>query len=77
MPIQISKSQFRAKALEFFRHVETTGLPLVVTDNGKPKLEIRRYQPPNQKPLDKLRGTVLYYHHPTKPIGDEDWDAAN
>jgi prevent-host-death family protein len=42
MSDQISKFQFKAKALELFRRVETTGLPLVVTDNGKPKLEIRR-----------------------------------
>jgi hypothetical protein len=77
MTTHISKSQFKAKALELFRRVETTGLPLVITDNGQPKLEIRRYQPPKQNPLDKLRGTVLYYHNPTDPVGDEDWDAAN
>jgi hypothetical protein len=77
MTTQISKSQFKAKALELFRRVETTGLPLVITDNGQPKLEVRRYQPPKQNPLEKLRGTVLYYHNPTDPVGDEDWDAAN
>jgi len=77
MTDQISKSQFKAKALEFFRRVEATGIPLVVTDNGEPKLEIRRYQPPNRDPLAKLRGTVLYYQHPTEPVGDDDWDAAN
>jgi len=57
--------------------VETTGESLVITDNGQPKLEIRRYQPPNQNPLDKLRGSVLYFHDPTEPVGAEDWDAAN
>jgi hypothetical protein len=77
MPNHISKSQFKAKALELFRRVETTGLPIVITDNGQPRLEVRRYQPPRQNPLDKLRGTVLYYHNPTDPVGDEDWDAAN
>ena len=77
MTTQISKSQFKAKALELFRRVETTGLPIVITDNGQPKLEIRRYQPPKQNPLDKLRGTVLYYHNPIDPIGDEDWEASN
>ena len=77
MPNHISKSQFKAKALELFRCVETTGLPIVITDNGHPRLEVRRYQPPKHNPLDKLRGTVLYYHNPTDPVGDEDWDAAN
>jgi hypothetical protein len=77
MPDHISKSQFKAKALEFFRRVETTGLPLVITDNGQPRLEVRRYRPPNQNPLDKLRSSVLYYHNPADPVGDEDWDATN
>jgi hypothetical protein len=77
MTTQISKSRFKAKALELFRRVETTGLPLVITDNGQPTLEVRRYQPSKQNPLDKLRGTVLYYHNPTDPVGDQDWDAAN
>jgi hypothetical protein len=77
MTNHISKSQFKAKALEFFRRVEATGIPLVVTDNGEPRLEIRRYQPPNQDPLARLRGTVLHYQHPTEPVGDADWDAAN
>jgi hypothetical protein len=77
MANHISKSQFKAKALEFFRRVETTGVPLVVTDNGQPTLEIRRYLPPDRNPLAKLRGTVLYFHQPTDPVGDDDWDAAN
>ena len=40
----ISKSQFKAKALEFFRQVEASGEPIVITDNGRPTLEIRRYR---------------------------------
>ena len=40
---QVSKSQFKAKALEFFRQVETGGKPVVITDHGEPKLEVRRY----------------------------------
>ena len=42
MPVQVSKSQFKAHALEYFRKVETTGEPLIVTDHGKPTLEIRK-----------------------------------
>ena len=43
MPNRVSKSQFKAPALEFFRQVETTGESLIVTDRGQPKLEIRPY----------------------------------
>jgi antitoxin (DNA-binding transcriptional repressor) of toxin-antitoxin stability system len=35
-PNRVSKSQFKARALEFFRQVETTGEPLIVTDHGEP-----------------------------------------
>ena len=76
MPAHISKSQFKARALEFFRQVETSGEPVVITDHGQPKLEIRRYQPPSRKPLDRLRGSVLRYDDPLAPVGDEDWDTA-
>ena len=32
----VSKSAFKAKALEYFREVESTGAELVITDHGKP-----------------------------------------
>jgi antitoxin (DNA-binding transcriptional repressor) of toxin-antitoxin stability system len=75
MSNQVSKSQFKARALELFRQVETSGEPLVVTDHGEPKIEVRRYQPPSSDPLDLLRGSVLRYDNPTDPVGDDDWDA--
>ncbi|HQT64969.1 MAG: prevent-host-death protein [Acidocella sp. 20-57-95] len=71
----ISKTQFKAKALEFFRVVETTGKPVIVTDRGQPTLEIRPYQPAERSPLEALRGSVLQFNEPTEPVGVEDWDA--
>ena len=70
----VSKSQFKAKALEFFRQVEASGEPIVITDNGRPTLEIRRYQQRTQDPLEILRGSVLRYENPTEPVSDDDWD---
>jgi antitoxin (DNA-binding transcriptional repressor) of toxin-antitoxin stability system len=75
MPNQVSKSQFKARALEYFRRVETTGESLIVTDRGQPKLEIRPYQSSAGNPLDVLRGSVLRYDRPTDPVGDDEWDA--
>jgi antitoxin (DNA-binding transcriptional repressor) of toxin-antitoxin stability system len=75
MSNQVSKSQVKAKALDFFRQAETSGEPLVVTDHGRPTLELRRYQPPTRTPLDARRGSVLRHDAPTEPIGGEDWDA--
>ena len=75
MSVQVSKSQFKAKALEFFRQIETSGEPVVVTDRGQPKLEIRPYKPHTRTPLDVLRGSVLRYDNPTAPVAEDDWEA--
>ncbi|MFL9891622.1 type II toxin-antitoxin system prevent-host-death family antitoxin [Paraburkholderia sp. RL17-383-BIF-A] len=72
----VSKSEFKAKALEFFRQVETTGESMIVTDHGKPAVEVRPYRGVERSPLEVLRGTVLHYDNPTAPIGEDDWEAA-
>lgn len=74
--LEISKSQFKAKALEYFRKIEASGEPVVVTDNGQPKLEIRPYTPRTRNPLDVLRGSLLRYDEPTAPVAEDDWEAA-
>lgn len=75
MAVQVSKSQFKAKALELFRQVETTGEPVVVTDRGEPRLEVRPYRGHPRSPLEVLRGSVLRYDRPTAPVAEEDWAA--
>jgi antitoxin (DNA-binding transcriptional repressor) of toxin-antitoxin stability system len=72
---QVSKSEFKAKALEFFRQVETSGEPFVVTDHGQPKLEVRPYKTSERSPLDVLRGSVLRFDNPTAPVAEDDWEA--
>lgn len=75
MATEISKSQFEARALEYFRQVEASGEPLIITDHGRPHLEIRPYTPREREPLEILRGSVLRYDDPTAPVGDDDWAA--
>ena len=72
---QISKSEFKAKALEFFRQVESTGTPLIVTDHGKPSIEIRPYHAIERSPFDILKGSVKEYIDPLEPVGEDDWEA--
>ena len=72
---RVSKSEFKAKALEFFRQVEASGESVVVTDHGKPTLEVRPYRSNERNPLDVLRGAVVRYDDPTEPV-DVDWEAA-
>jgi hypothetical protein len=66
---KISKSQFKPRALEFFRDIEATGRALVITDNGEPRIEIRRYRPPSADPLDALRGSVVFFDPITIEFG--------
>lgn len=73
---RVSKSQFKAKALELFRQIEASGEPVVITDHGQPKLEVRPHSAPKRNPLEALRGTVLRYDEPFEPVVDDDWDAA-
>jgi len=72
MVMKVSKTHFKAKALEFLRRVEATGEPLVITDRGRPVLEVRPYR--EEDPRETLRGTLLRYEAPTEPTG-EAWEA--
>ena len=74
---QVSKSQFKARALEYFRQVEASGEKVIVTDKGQPVIEVRRYQQDNRSPLERLNGSVLEFKRPTDPIGDDDWEAVD
>jgi antitoxin (DNA-binding transcriptional repressor) of toxin-antitoxin stability system len=75
MKRRVSKSLFKARALEFCREVEASGESLILTDRGRPVLEVRPYQDDAGDPLDSLRQSVVYYEGPTGPVGDADWEA--
>ncbi|MBN7797393.1 type II toxin-antitoxin system Phd/YefM family antitoxin [Parahaliea mediterranea] len=70
----ITKSQFKARALEYFRQVETSGHPVVVTDRGQPTVEIRRFRSDPRSPLERLKDSVVELKEPTAPVGEDDWE---
>jgi prevent-host-death family protein len=70
----VSKSQFKPKALAYLREVEETGEALVITDHGRPVVRIAPYAPAAAT-LERLRGCVIRYDHPTEPVALEDWEA--
>ena len=72
---QISKSEFKARALEFLRQVEMSGKPVVITDRGQPTVEIRRYRADKRKPLQILKGSVIEFKDPLEPVATDDWEA--
>jgi prevent-host-death family protein len=60
---EVSKSQLKAKMLEYFRRVEDTGRELIVTDHGRPVVKIvpiaaRRSA---KELFGDLRGRVVYH----------------
>lgn len=73
---QVSKSYFKARALELLRQVEETGERLIVTDHGKPVIEVRALREEAKRdPRDILRGSILRYDRPLDPVGEDDWEA--
>jgi antitoxin (DNA-binding transcriptional repressor) of toxin-antitoxin stability system len=74
--MQISKSQFKARALEYFREIESSGEPVIITDHGQPTLEVRIYSPVEADPKALLKGSVTRYTDPTLPVDDDAWEAA-
>ena len=75
MSHRVSKSRFKARALQYFREVEQTGKDLIITDRGKPVLKLARYaeEIPDEV-LRQLGDSVLSYEGPTEPVGVEDWE---
>lgn len=75
MDLTVSKSDFKAKALEYFRRVQQSGRAIVITDRGVPVLRVVPYAERPEAFLEPLRGSVLRYDDPLEPVGVEDWEA--
>lgn len=73
---QISKTEFKAHALEVLRDIEQSGRPRIITDRGRPTLEIRKLRRQEVDPLKMLKGTVVKYEAATAPVADDDWENA-
>lgn len=74
---EITKSKFKARALEYFRQVEATGHSVVVTDRGQPTVEVRRYRSDHRTPLERLKGSVVEYNSPLESVAADDWEAGS
>lgn len=73
----VSKSKFKAQALEFLREVEKQKTPLIITHAGKPVVKVIPYKEEldQEAILKSLRGSVLKYEDPTEPAIDlQDWE---
>lgn len=70
----ISKSQFKAQALEFLRRVEEKKEALIITHSGKPVAKVIPYK--KEDPLKLLKNTILFYKDPQVPVGENLWEAS-
>ena len=60
------------------RQMEASGEPLVVSDHGRPTVEVRPYRPSVHavaESFELLRGSVLRFDEPFAPVGEDDWEA--
>jgi prevent-host-death family protein len=77
--VTVSKSALKARMFEYFRQVEETGEPLVVTHHGRPVLQVVPYaqKRPMADVLAEFRaiGPVRFVGDPNPPTVDE-WDVA-
>lgn len=73
----LSKSRFKAQALEHLREVERSGSELVITDHGRPVAKVVPYRADPAESLRSLRGSVRKFVDPTLPVLDpSDWESA-
>ncbi len=79
----VTKGKLKAKMLEYFREVERTGEPLIVTDRGREVLEVRPIGPKKVTAAEILaeyqkgtgRGIIPSEKELMKPLPIEDWEA--
>jgi prevent-host-death family protein len=73
----VSKSASKAKMLEYFRQVETTGEALLVTSNGQPVLQVIPYR--GELSVDEVfadvRGKIRYHGDLLEPTTAE-WETS-
>lgn len=74
MSIEISKSHFKAKALEIMREIEETGEEVIITSYGKKTLSIKKYSGENEDTIVKLKKAIVSYEDPFSPIDEDDWE---
>lgn len=75
MERSVSKSKFKPRSLEYFREIEATGEPLIITDRGQPVLKIVPFSNDFGKVMEKLRNVIIKYDNPEEPVAIEDWEA--
>lgn len=71
----VSKSKFKAKALEYFRIIQKTGQPMLVTHDDKPVIKVTPFKTEDSKTIMKKLGeAITFIGDIESPVGVEDWE---
>jgi len=70
----LTKTTFKAQALEHLRRVQATKRPLILLERGRPVLKVVPYAEDMEAELTKFRDLLIRYDDPTAPVGLTDWD---
>ncbi len=73
---ELSKTEFKAHALQVLREIEQSGKSRIITNHGKPTIEIRKLRERKASPLEVLKRTVVEVCEFDQPIGADDWQNA-
>lgn len=71
----VTKTEFEAKTAELCLRVALSGERLVITDHGKPLLELQPYSGDKRVPSAILGAPLRWYDRPMDPVGEDDWEA--
>jgi prevent-host-death family protein len=70
----IKASEFKAKCLALMDEVQRTGVPVLVTKNGKPVAELRPHRPRPKNFLGVWKGLVIVKGDIISPVNQK-WEA--
>jgi antitoxin (DNA-binding transcriptional repressor) of toxin-antitoxin stability system len=75
MADSLSTSEFKTQVFEVLRQVEASGETVIITDHGRPGIEIRKFRPLECDPVQTLKGSVTRYTGPLEPVASQGWEA--
>jgi len=68
----IAAAEFKAKCLAIIDRVHDRGEPVTITKRGKVVARLVPAGDEDEKPWLRLRGTLLRYNDPFRPVFDDD-----
>ena len=72
--ITVPKSQFKPKAFQYLRMVESNQQEVCITDHGKPVVRLIPYATKDEKILKGMRNLITSYKDPLSPVADDEWE---